>query len=609
MSRHVVGIDLGTTNSAVAYMKNGKPMLIPSPRGQRIIPSVVMLDMNGQLLVGDVARSAQVAMPDRVIAAVKRQMGSHATVSMGGQEFSPTEVSAMILRELKGYVDREFGDGEKEAVITVPAYFTDEQRRATKQAGELAGFVVERIVNEPTAAALAFGLDRLEEEQHVLVYDLGGGTFDVSIVEMMNGILEVKASAGNNMLGGEDFDWLLVDWLATKFRKLHGLDPRRDIRAKSLLKEQAERIKCELSYAETAAVHLPVVTMKDNKPAGLSLDISRQEFTVLIDPLLLSTMDCVRRALQDAGLTTGDIQEVLLVGGSTRIPRVRELLVGMFGKEPHSEVDADEAVALGAAVQAGLKSGVLADSGLIVTDIAPFSLGIAVAGQRHGMKRTGIFHVIIPRNTVIPVTRTDRFYTALPGQRAAKVEIYQGEHEWVKNNYRLGEFLLTGIPVNWSGHEEIDVTYRYDLNGILEVTAKCVKNKKEQSLTVQDALERQSAEALARSSDKLRQLYEQAIQHEEDDIPWDEDEDIFAAEDEEETDERITPEELRRQLRLFDAKLEKLALMSDKEERKTIGQLRRKLKDALDAGDGDRMAQCLEMITDFLIEAQLREDT
>lgn len=599
----IVGIDLGTTNSSVAYIADGKPVIIPSPKGERIIPSVVMLDMEGQVFVGDIARSSQIAMPDRVVAAVKRKMGSYETVTMGDQEFSPIEISAMIIKELKSYVDRAFDPGQKEAVITVPAYFTDEQRRATKQAGELAGFVVERIINEPTAAALAFGFDRLEEEKHILVYDLGGGTFDVSIVEMMNSILEIKASAGNNMLGGEDFDWLLVDWLSEKFRKRHGLDPRKDIRAKSLLKEQAEKIKIELSSAEKAAVHLPLITMKDNKPAGLSLEITRKEFVALIDHHLLSTIECVGQALCDARLEAADIQDILLVGGSTRIPRVRELLKDMFGKEPHSEVNPDEAVALGAAVQAGLKSGALADSGLIVTDIAPFSLGVAVAGMRNGIERTGIFHAIIPRNTVIPVTRTDRFYTSVPGQTTVQIEIYQGEHEWVKNNYRLGEFLLEGIPVNWSQQEPLDITYSYNLNGILEVTAKCVKNKKEMGLTVQDALERQSQEALSRSMDKLEELYRNAPPDGDDEDDWDDD--VFGADDQESD---LTPEELCSELEEIDSQLRGLEETSTSFIQKKIRRIRKKIAQTLLLDDRDKLQECLDEATDFLIDIQTMGD-
>lgn len=357
--RPVVGIDLGTTNSAVACVVNGKPEIIPSAKGERIIPSVVLLNMEEQVLVGQLAKSSLVAMPDRTVAAIKRKMGSNEAVPVAGKSFLPQEISAMILKELKTYADARFGDGEIEAVITVPAYFTDEQRRATKQAGELAGFIVERIINEPTAAALAFGLTQLEADHHILVYDLGGGTFDVSIVEMMDGLLEVKASAGNNLLGGEDFDWRLVDFLADKIIKEHQVDPRRDVRAKSLLKEQAEKIKIELSQEETVTVQIPVITMKDNKPIGLSTSITRKQFVGLIEDLLDETIKCVRQTLSDAKLEAKDICDILLVGGSTRIPCVRDMLTNLFQREPRNDINPDEAVAMGAAVQAGIKAGLL----------------------------------------------------------------------------------------------------------------------------------------------------------------------------------------------------------------------------------------------------------
>ncbi|HBP66322.1 MAG TPA: heat-shock protein Hsp70, partial [Desulfosporosinus sp.] len=386
---------------------------------------------------------------DSTIAAVKRKMGSTERISLAGKDLLPQEISALILKELKSYVDTHFGEGEKEAIITVPAYFTDEQRRATKQAGELAGFVVERIINEPTAAALAFGLGHIDEDRHVLVYDLGGGTFDVSVIEMMSGLLEVKASTGNSLLGGEDFDWKIVDWLAERMLEEHGVDPRLDLRAKALLKGEAEKIKMTLSTEESMTVSLPLVTVQNNSPVGLLVELTRTQFIALIEILLQETLTCVKRVLQEANLKPSDIDDILLVGGSTRIPRVTEIIRDYFGKEPRTDVHPDEAVALGAAVQAGLKSGALAESGLIAMDVAPFSMGISVLKAGKGYQvRPGGFHVIIPRNTTIPVTRSDKFDTASDGQSSASIEIYQGEHEWVKYNHQLGEFLLTGIPDN-----------------------------------------------------------------------------------------------------------------------------------------------------------------
>lgn len=606
-ARPVVGIDLGTTNSAVAYIVNGKPKIIPSPQGQEIIPSVVLLDMQGKIIVGDAAKASQVAMPDRVVAAVKRKMGSNEPVYMAEQAFSPQEISAMILKELKSYVDSAFGEGEKEAIITVPAYFTDEQRRATKQAGELAGFVVDRIVNEPTAAALAFGLERLEEDKHILVYDLGGGTFDVSVVEMMSGILEVKASAGNNQLGGEDFDWLLVDWLASKINKSHGIDPLKDIRAKSLLKEQAEKIKIELSFAEKTAIHLPLVLMKNNRPVGLSTEITRQDFVGLIEGMLTETVDCVRRAIADAKVDVSEIQEILLVGGSTRIPRVRELLTAFFGKEPRCDVNPDEAVALGAAVQAGLKSGELADSGLIITDVAPFSLGTSVLGERQGVTRDGLFSVIIPRNTTIPVTRTERFYTAMPGQTAVEIDIYQGEHELVKYNHSLGEFLLEDIPANYKKVEPIDITYRYNLNGILEVTAKCVSNDREATLTVHDALARDSKQQFVQSLDKLQALYENAPQAE---IDEDSEFDLpdFDIEDEDDEAGEASIEELRKELSILQGRLAAIMQDSNELQRRKLDKLKRRLEEAKLLKNTADIQEILDETTDLLIDLEMEAE-
>ena len=510
--RPIVGIDLGTTTSAVAYIHMGKPDMVPSHNHKRIIPSVVLIDLQGKVIVGEDARAALIAMPDRAIAAVKRKMGSSERISLAGQDLLPQEISALILKELKSDVDAHFGEGEKEAVITVPAYFTDEQRRATKQAGELAGFVVERIINEPTAAALAFGLGHIDEDRHVLVYDLGGGTFDVSVIEMMSGLLEVKASTGNSLLGGEDFDWKIVDWLAERMLEEHSVDPRLDLRAKALLKAEAEKIKMALSMEEVVTISLPLVTVQNNRPLGLNLEFTRAQFIALIDTLLQETLSCVKRVLQDADLKPGDIDEILLVGGSTRIPRVHEIIRDHFNKEPRTDVHPDEAVALGAAVQAGLKSGALADSGLIATDVAPFSMGVAVLKESKGHQvRPGGFHVIIPRNTTIPVTRSDTFFTASDGQTSASIEIYQGEHEWVKHNHQLGEFLLAGIPVNHAGAELIEIIYRYNLNGILEVTAKCVSTGKAMIVTVQDALNRDSQEAFAESAAKLEALFNEIV--------------------------------------------------------------------------------------------------
>jgi molecular chaperone DnaK len=604
--RRIVGIDLGTTNSAAACIVNGQPEIISSPAGKRLLPSVVMIDMNEKVLIGDMAKASQVAMPDRVVAAIKRKMGLDELVNMAGQKFSPQEISAMILKKLKTFVDAKFGEGETEAVITVPAYFTDEQRRATKRAGELAGFVVERIVNEPTAAAMAFGLQQLEQDQHILVYDLGGGTFDVSVLEMMSGILEVKASAGNSNLGGEDFDWRLVDWLAEKMIKLHDIDPRQDIRTKSLLKNEAEKIKVALSSAEKTIIQLPLVTMKENKPVGLSLEISRAEFVELIDDLLTETITCVKQVLVDAHVDAADIQEVLLVGGSSRIPKVQELITEVFQKEPCSDVNPDEVVALGAAVQAGLKSGALSDSGMIVTDVAPFSLGIAILGEYHGQEREGVFHAIIPRNSSIPVTRSDQFYTCQPGQVSENIEIYQGEHELVKYNHFLGDFRLDGIPLNWSDVEPLDVTYHYNLNGILEVTATCIKNKKTNSLMVQDALSRNSEQDFTESLNKLQKVFAAAV----------EDEGDFTEEFEADDDVLLEPEMrplpvLEKEAAALERKIEKLMQTATPSQVKQLQALALQMKKAVLQSNAEPfvLQEIVDEIIDFLIALEMQEES
>ena len=617
--RPLVGIDLGTTNSAVAYINKGKPVIIPSPDKKRIIPSVVLIDLQGNIIVGEDARAALIAMPDRTIAAVKRKMGSKDRINIAGQALLPQELSALILKELKKYVDERFGPGEKEAVITVPAYFTDEQRRATKQAGELAGFIVERIINEPTAAALAFGLANRKKDRHILVYDLGGGTFDVSVVEMMSGILEVKASTGNNHLGGEDFDWLLVDYMASLMMTENKPDPRLDLRAKALLKQEAEHIKIKLSTEESVKVFLPLVTIQDNLPVGINTEITRDQFVRLVEPLLSETMTHVQQVLKDANLTASDIDEILLVGGSTRIPYVHKQISNFFDKEPLTNVNPDEAVALGAAVQAGLKSGSLAKSGLIATDVAPFSMGIAVLKEyKHIAMKPGGFQAIIPRNTTIPVKRTETFYTASDGQTTASIEIYQGEHDWAKNNHFLGDFLLKGIPPNKVGAESIDVTFYYNLNGILEVTAKCVSNEQEMTVTVQDDLQRDSQETFEDSVAKLQELIESnAANNTEDDL----EEDINTITDEEmdllnqidnfdievdfEQEEDFSLEAILAEANLLLKRAEKLMPHATKQERRELERISKALKEGTVAEDIDILLAIIDEATDMLIDLEM----
>ncbi len=507
--RPVVGIDLGTTNSSVAYFREGAPYVIPSPEGDVLLASCVLIDTQDRVIIGKHARDGLVAMPERSVAAIKRSMGSTDPVTVAGKKFLPEEISALILKELRSYLLPIFGEEDVEAVITVPAYFGDAQRRATKRAGELAGFIVERIINEPTAAALAYGLNHSQEHKNILVYDLGGGTFDVSVVTVDQGVLEVRSSNGNRQLGGEDFDWRLVDWMAERVQSQFGVDPRDNLRARALLKDLAEQIKWTLSSEKTATVESPVLLVDNGgTPIMLKTEITRKEFVQLIQPWLNETMALVSDVLSQANLTPQDIQDILMVGGSTRIPQVQSMISEYFQQPVHSEIDPDLAVALGAAVEAGLKSGALSESGLVVTDVAPFSMGIAVAEPLSvGRWSPGFFSPIISRNTTIPCTRSTTVTTVDHGQTEVEVEVFQGEDRMVANNFALGSFRLTGIPPAMAGEEPIQVTFRYNLNGILEASAQIISTKKVQKIVVHDGLERQSAASLQASKARLERLW------------------------------------------------------------------------------------------------------
>ena len=609
VSRPIVGIDLGTTNSAIAVWEDGRPRMLESPQGDKIIPSVVMMDLKGRIIVGEAARNSLIAMPDRTVASIKRKMGSVTPVALAKEKFLPQEISALILQELKSYADNYYGEGEKEAIITVPAYFTDDQRRATKQAGELAGFVVERIINEPTAAALAFGLQHSRADKNILVYDLGGGTFDVSIVEIMDGLLEVLASNGNHMLGGEDFDWMIVDWMAEQINKESGLNPLKNIRAKALLKEEAEKIKIQLSTEQQVHISLPLVMTSNKQPVGLSADFTRAQFEAMIAQLLQETIACIKQVLQDAGLDTEDIDDIVLVGGSTRIPRVRELIKEMFNKDPLATIHPDEAVALGAAVQSAIKTGQLASSELLITDIAPFSMGISVLEE--GIE--GAFHAIIKRNSTIPATCSDRFYTVEPGQDTVLIEIYQGENKLAYENHCLGIFSLEGIPENWDKHEAIDVTFHYNLNGILEVNALCVSNGKQMKVSVDDGMERDSPYAFRQSRIRLERLLEknkrlrQNPMHDEE---WEPALDLFSdffAENE--IPEDNSPAALKETaIRMLErtAKRNKSGLSNN--DRWKLEQTTDCVQSALNGNDIELLESLMDQLTDLLIDLELEED-
>lgn len=599
--RSIVGIDLGTTNSAVAYIHNGKPRIIGTDTGGKLIPSVVLIDPSDKVIIGEHARAALVAMPERTKAAVKREMGSDERITISGKNYAPEEVSAFIIQEIKQLVDQHLGEGEKEAVITVPAYFTDKQRKATKRAGELAGFVVERIINEPTAAALAFGIERLNEDGHILVYDLGGGTFDVSVLEMMDGIMEVKATSGNNQLGGEDFDWLLVDYFAKKIMKKHKVDPREDVRALAVLKEEAEKVKKQLSTEQQVDIHLPVVMMKNNEPIGLYETIEQKTFIDLIEPLLEETVASVSEVLEAADLQPDAVEDIILVGGSTRIPRVHELLKDYFGSSPRNDINPDEAVALGAAVQAGLKSGALSDSGLIMTDVAPFSMGIAVIGESG---RPGQYEAIIRKNTTIPVTRSKNFYTTYDNQTVVSIEVYQGEQKWVRHNHFLNEFLLEGLPEGPAGSETVEVTFRYNLNGILEVSAKSESTDKQITVTMEDALDRSSTEAFEESLKKV----ESAKNAKYKDIELDEyiQQNIFdILEDEDEEEEDMSVQDLLKEAKQWKERCSSELKNAPKEVSKQLRKGIEELEKAIFQEDEAELEDAIDFVTDIFIELEI----
>ena len=488
MGSVVVGIDLGTTHSLVAVMRGARPEIIPNRAGQRLTPSVVGIDDAGRVVVGEAARSQLKSAPDRTIAEVKRLMGSGETVTLAGRSYTPQEISGFILKALRDDASNALGTSIREAVVTVPAYFTDAQRQATKDAGALAGLKVERIINEPTAAALAYGIDRLDAEEHVLVYDLGGGTFDVSVLEMFSGVLDVRATSGNARLGGADFDHAVAEWLRTRAEKRLGVDLRQDRVARARLKAAAEAAKIELSDTMTARVSLELGGGRVYED-----ELDRATLEVLIGGWLRSTLDPVRTALVDAKLTPQQITEVVLVGGSSRIPMVHRLLTELFGKPPRGGVHPDEAVALGAAIQAGIKTGVIAAAtGIMIADVAPFTLGVEVVGSTGREQVSGLFSPIIPRNAKVPISRTRTYQTTASSQRVVDIRIFQGEDRFVKNNVFLDAYTVDGLPPKPAGEESVEVTFSYDINGILNVKTRVTSTGKEASLSVDRSASRLS---------------------------------------------------------------------------------------------------------------------
>lgn len=470
----IIGIDLGTTNSAVAVMEGGEPTIIANVEGNRTTPSVVAFTKNGERLVGETAKRQAITNAARTITSIKREMGTDYKVKIDDKEYSPQEISAMILQKIKSDVESYLGETVTEAVITVPAYFTDSQRQATKDAGKIAGLDVKRIINEPTAAALAYGMDKDTEQHKIMVFDLGGGTFDVSILEIGDGVFEVLATRGNNRLGGDDFDEVLMKYMISEFKKENGIDLSKDVTAMQRLKDAAEKAKKELSTTMTTNVNLPFITAIDGAPVHLNMDIKRAKFEELSSSLVDKTLVPVREALSDAGLTASEIDKVLLVGGSTRIPAVQEAVKKLIGKEPQKDINPDECVAIGAAIQGGVLTGEVKD--LLLLDVTPLSLGIETMG--------GVMTRLIERNTTIPAKKSQIFSTAADGQTAVDIHVLQGEREFAHDNTTLGRFQLTGIPAAPRGVPQIEVTFDIDANGIVNVSAKDLGSGNEQKITI-----------------------------------------------------------------------------------------------------------------------------
>lgn len=563
----VIGIDLGTTNSCVAVMEGGEAVVIANSEGNRTTPSVVAFSKTGERLVGQVAKRQAVTNSERTIQSIKREMGSNYKVKIDDKEYTPQQISAMILQKLKADAEAYLGTTVTQAVITVPAYFNDSQRQATKDAGKIAGLEVLRIINEPTAAALAYGIEK-EEDQTILVFDLGGGTFDVSILELGDGVFEVKATSGNNRLGGDDFDARIIDWMNDEFKKQTGIELKNDRMAAQRLKEAAEKAKHELSSVMTTNINLPFITATAEGPAHLDLNLTRAKFNELTADLVEATMVPTRQALKDAGLDVKDINKILLVGGSTRIPAVQEAIKNLLGKEPFKGINPDECVAIGAAIQGGVLAGDVKD--VLLLDVTPLSLGIETLG--------GVFTKLIERNTTIPTSKSQVFSTAADNQTSVEIHVLQGEREMAAYNKTLGRFQLTGIPPAPRGIPQIEVKFDIDANGIVNVSAKDLGTGQEQKITIT------SSSGL--SKDEIEQMVKEAEKN--------------AAEDKKRREEVEVKNQADNLLYQTDKALKDAGDKATPEDKEKIGQAKEALQKAVESGNIEEIKSKTEQLTQAL---------